>query len=224
MGMRWERWVPITGILFVAAYVVAFVVVGEQPKADEGAAAIRDYFADDGAILTGTYIFGIALVLFLSYVGTLATRVREAGQQRLAAVAFGGGITIAGIAMFDAIVAGTLGYRTPADDAAVQTLYDLHLLANVIVAFPAVVLVGATALAAQRTGLFAGWFNGAAALAAISFLVSGATFDSSGFFAPGGGYSLITTAVFMAWAVVSSAMLLRQAQAAEAPQPATASM
>ena len=224
MGMKWERWVPITGILFVVSYIVAFAIAGEQPKADEGAGAIRAYYEDDSAILTATYIFGIALVFFLSYVGTLATRLREAGQQRLAAVAFGGGITIAGIAMLDGIVSATLGYRPPADDAVLQALYDVHLLANVIVSFPAVVLVGAAALAAQRAAVFPSWFNAATAIAAIAFLVSGATFDSSGFFAPGGGYSLITTIAFMAWAVVSSFILLRQLQGTEAPQAATAPM
>lgn len=224
MGIRWERWIPITGILFVVGYVVAFLVAGEQPKADEGVAAIRSYYADDGAILTATYIFGIALVLYLSYVGTLAARLREAGQARLAAVAFGGAITLAGVAMLDGIVSATLGYRPPADDATLQALFDLHLLANVIVAFPAAVFVGAAALAAQRTGLFPSWFNGAAGIAAIAFLVSGATFDSGGFLAPGGGYSLITTAVFMIWAVVSSGLLLRQTEAVEAPQAAIAPM
>jgi hypothetical protein len=224
MGTKWERWVPITGVLFVIGYIVGFVVAGEQPKADEGAGAIRAYYEDDGAILTATYIFGIALVFFLSYVGTLATRLREAGQQRLAAVAFGGGITIAGVAMLDAIVSATLGYRPPADDAALQALYDVHLLANVIVAFPAAVLVGAVALASQRAAVFPSWFNAAAGIAAIAFLVSGATFASDGFFAPGGGYALITTVAFMAWAVVSSSILLRQLQPAEAPRPATAPM
>lgn len=223
MGMKgWERWAPVNGILFVVAYIVAFFIVGELPKADDGAGTIRDFYADDGAILTATYVFGVALVLYLSYVATLASRLREAGQQRLAAVVFGGAIMIAAIQLIGTVIHAALAYRTPADDGVLQALYDVQLFASTLVAFPAALLFGASAMAAERAGVFPSWFNALTGLAAVSFLVGGATYASDGFFAPGGTYARITIFVFMAWAVVSSAMLTMEAQAAEAPRPATA--
>lgn len=221
MGMKgWERWAPVTGVLFVVAYVVGFFIAGELPKADDGAGTIRDFYADDTAVLTATYIFGIALVLYLAYAGTLASRLREGGEARLATVAFGGAIMAAAITLIGTVVHAALAYRTPADDGVLQSLYDMQLFASTLVAFPAALLLGASAMAAERMGLFPTWFNGLTGLAAIAILVGGATFATDGFFAPGGAYALITTAAFMAWAVVSSAMLTMQAQ--EAPRAATA--
>jgi hypothetical protein len=224
MGMKWERWVPAAGILFVVAFLIAFFVGGEPPKADEGAAAIRDHYANDGAILTATYFFGIALVLYLSFIGTLTYRVRESGQPRLAAVAFGAGIATAAIEMMAIVLNATLAYRTPADDAVLQALYDVQLLAYTMVSFPAAALLAATALAAAQTRLFPGWFNGLAGIAAIALLVGGGAYAADGFFAPAGAYGLITTFVFMAWALAASALLLTRAREAEAPQAAAAPM
>lgn len=223
MGTKWERWAPASGILFVVAFLVAFFVAGEPPKADDAAGAIRDHYADDGAILTSTYFVGIALVLYLSFVGTLATRLRESGQARLAAVAFAGGIMTSALYMAGALANATLAYRTPADDGILQSVYDMQLLAFTLTAFPSALLVGATALAATRTGTFPQWFNGLAGLAAVGFLVGGATYASDGWFAPGGTYGLISTFVFLGWAAVASGMLTMQAEAAEeAPRPVTA--
>lgn len=225
MGMKWERWAPANGVLFVVAFLVAFFLAGEPPKADDGVAAIREYYSDDGAILTATYILGIGLFLYLSFVGTLAHRLREAGQARLGAVAFAGGIMIASIFMGATILNAALAYRTPADEGILQALYDVQLVSDTIIAFPAAVLVLATALAASRAGVFASWFNAAGAVAGIGFLVGGAAFDADGFFAPRGGYSLIATFVFMAWTVAASGMLTMQAQAVEqAPRPAAAGL
>jgi hypothetical protein len=225
MGMKgWERWAPVTGILFVLAYVVAYFIAGELPKADDSAGAIRGFYADDTAVLTATYIFGLALVLYLAYMGTLASRLREGGQPRLAAVAFAGAIMIAAIQLIATVIHAALAYRTPADDGVLQALYDVQLFASLLVAFPAALLVGATAVAAERMGLFPRWFNALTMLAGVSFLVGGGAYASDGFFAPGGTYAMITIAAFMAWAVGSSAMLTMQAQAAEAPRPAAAAM
>ena len=221
MGMKWERWAPANGILFVIAFIVAFAVAGEPPKADEGAAALREYYADDAAILTATYIIGIGLFLYLSFIGTLAHRLREAGEARLAAVAFAGGIVLAALYMGGAVANATLAYRTPAEDGILQTIYDMQLVAFNLTAFPSAALVAATAIAATRTGLFPQWYNALAGLAVVGFLVGGASWANDGFFAPGGTYGLVMTFVFLAWTVVASGILTMQS-AEKAPKPATA--
>lgn len=224
MGMKWERWAPANGILFVAAFLVAFVIAGEPPKVDDGAAALREYYADDGAILTSTYIVGIGLFLYLSFIGTLAHRLREAGEARLAAVAFAGGIMLSALYMAGTVANATLAYRTPAEDGILQAFYDTQLMAFNLTAFPSAALVAATAIAATRTGIFPQWYNALAGLAVLGFLVGGASFASEGFFAPGGTYGLVMTFVFLAWTVVASGILTMQsAQSAEqAPRPAAA--
>jgi len=224
MGMKWERWVPLNGVLFVAAFVAAFIVAGDPPAADAGAATLREHYANDAAILTSTYLIGVALFLYLSFLGTLTYRLREAGEARLAAVTFAGGLMTAVLYMSGALANAVLAYRTPADDVILQTIYDVQLLALVLTAFPSALLVAAAAIAASRTGVFPRWFNAVAAIAAVAFLVGGAAFASDGFFAPGGTYALIATGVFLVWAVVASVLLTTDAIRAEAPQAAVAPM
>lgn len=225
MTTNWERWAPASGILFVVAFMAAFFIGGEPPAADDGAAAIREYYADDGAILAATYLYGIGLVLFLWFAGALAHRLREAGQARLAAVAFGGGIVTSALFMGGTILNASMAYRTPADDGIVQALYDVQLLTDTMIAFPAATFLLAASIAASRTGVFAKWFAGTGALLALGILVGGAAYASDGFFAPRGGYGLIATFVFMAWTLVSSGMLTMQAETEErASRPAAAAM
>lgn len=224
MGTKWERWAPATGILFVIAFFAAFFIAGEPPAADAGTAAVRDYYADDGAILTATYVFGIGLVFYLWFIGVIAHRLREDGQPRLAAVAFAGGIITAALAMGQTIMSASMAYRTPADDGVLQAFYDVQLVTESVVAFPAATLLIAVAIASSRTGTFAQWLNGLAALAGLVILVGGGAFASDGFFAPRGGYSLLGTLTFMLWFVIASAVLTMRAQEAEAPRPAAASV
>lgn len=224
MGAKWERWAPATGILFVIAFFAAFFIGGEPPAADEGAAAVRSYYADDGAILTATYVFGLGLVLYLWWIGTLAHRLREDGQPRLAAVAFAGAIMTAALAMGQATVNTALAYRTPADDGVLQAMYDVVLVTESIVGFAAATFLLAVALASARTGTFAPWLSGLAGLAGLVILVGAAAFASDGFFAPRGGMSLVGTLAFMLWTVLASGTLTMQAQRGDAPQPAHASM
>lgn len=222
MGTKWERWAPATGILFVIAFFAAFFIAGEPPAADAGSAAVRDYYADDGAILTATYVYGIGLVLYLWFIGVVAHRLREDGQPRLAAVAFAGGILTAALAMGQTIMNAAMAYRTPADDGVLQAFYDVQLVTESVVAFPAATFLLGVAIAASRTGTFARWLNGLAGLGALLILVGGAAFASDGLFAPRGGWALIGTLAFMLWTVIASAMLTMQAREAEAPRPAAA--
>jgi hypothetical protein len=224
MTDRWERWAAGSGVVFVAAAIVAYIIMGNPPGTDEGGPAIASWFTDNrGSILTGAYIYGIALVAFLWFVGTLTAAIREAGQSRLATIAATGGVVAAALYMASMIGIAALAHRIAADgdEGVVSALFDVSSIGYTMTSFPVVVLTLATAIATLRSGLFPQWFAGLSGLAAIWYLIGGATYSTTGFFAPDGGWGMIGFFVFMAWTLIASGLLL-QRQAATAPRPATA--
>lgn len=109
------------------------------------------------------------------------------------------------------------------DEGAVQALNQLTWAGEVVITWPVAVLVGATAAAALRSRIFPQWHAWADGIAALLFLLGGTTWAKDGFWAPDRAYGTITFLLFLAWLVVTSALLVRRAETAEAPLAARAS-
>src|ERR671933_33872 len=95
-----RKWDAATGIGFAVLGIVAFALPGSPPKADDPASEVGSFFADHRKeVLIGTFLLGVAAILFLWFAGTLRSYLRsgEGGEGRLSAAAFGGGV--AGIAL-----------------------------------------------------------------------------------------------------------------------------
>jgi len=103
------------------------------------------------------------------------------------------------------------------DEGAVQALNQLLWAGEVVIYWPVAVLVGATAAAAFRSRIFPPWHAWAGGIAALLFLLGGTTWAKDGFWAPDGAYGTIAFLLALAWLVVTSALLVRRAPAAEAP-------
>ena len=225
---RLERWAPASGIVFVGLMVVAFVLIGEPAGYDDSGSSIATWLADNRRdLLLATILHGGALLMFLWYLGSLGTRLREAGEARLGAVAFGAGVVIAGMAAVTITIVGGLAYgiEQNTDSAMIKTLYDLQLAVGPLFAWPLAALAGATALASLRTGIFPQWYGLASAAGTVWFVVAGLSWAREGFFEVDGAAVWVGLIVFLAWTLVSSVVLLQQAQAREeAPRAAMASM
>jgi hypothetical protein len=95
-------------------------------------------------------------------------------------------------------------------------------MAYVLTGFPAIALFAATALAVWRTAILPRWYVGVTTLAAIWYLIGGASYATGdGFFAPDGGWVQIGFFAFLVWTALTGVLLI-QRLAAGAPQPATA--
>lgn len=225
---RLERWAPASGIVFVGLMVVAFVLIGEPARYDDSGSSIAAWLAGNRRdLLLATILQGGGLLMFLWYLGSLGTRLREAGEARLGAVAFGAGIVVAGMAAVTIAVCGGLAYgiEQNTDSAMIKTLYDLQLAAGPLFAWPLAALAGATALASLRTGIFPQWYGLASAAGTVWFVVAGFSWAREGFFEVDGAAVWVGMIAFLAWTLVTSVMLLQQAQAREeAPRAAMASM
>lgn len=225
---RLDRWAPASGIVFVGLMVVARILIGEPARYDDSGSSITAWLAGSRRdLLIASILQGGALAMFLWYLGSLGTRLREAGEARLGAVAFGAGVVIAGMAAVTITVVGGLAYgiEQNTDSAMIKTLYDLQLAAGPLFAWPLAALAGATALASLRTGIFPQWYGLASAAGTVWFVVAGLSWAREGFFEVDGAAVWVGLIVFLAWTLVTSVVLLQQAQAREeAPRAAMASM
>lgn len=173
---RWsaDRLAAATGIAFVVLFIVSFLVGARPPDASDPNSEWVSYFLNHHrATLISAVLLGAAIMFFVWFVGSVAAALRTAGEQRLAAVAFGGGVATAAVGTVVAGVQGALAYRVAIDSPAmVKGFVDFAYAADTLIAFPIAVLIGATAIASWRTGAFPRWWAGVSGVAAV-VMVSG---------------------------------------------------
>ncbi|HUH14673.1 MAG TPA: hypothetical protein VML35_02175 [Gaiellaceae bacterium] len=227
-GERAERIGAASGIAFAALVILGFFVAGRPPKLADGAAPLAQYFADNrGGILIAAYLGGLAIAFFVWFLGSLATTLRSAGEERMATIAVGGGLVAAALAIGGIGISASLAHAAPPGGviaaASVEPLYRLEWLALTAASFPIAALAWATAVAVFRTGVLPRWVAWLSTVGTIVFLIGGATFARDGLFAPDGAWALLAYFAFVAWTAVVSAVLVQHVGAPrEAPKPATA--
>ena len=201
---------PLTGILFVALVIVAFVVSGETPDVDDSAQTVVSFYVDnDSEQLIAAAVLALGCVALIFFLGSLRLVLRAAAgdQGGLSTVTLLGGL---GIAVGSSIFAGigfTLG--DAADDLPASATLALNAL-NSDLFFP--VAVGAATfnlglgLAVLRHGglpRLLGWL-------AIVVGIAGLT--------PAGFFAFLATGIVIVWASIALTM---QAAAPESSPTST---
>jgi hypothetical protein len=159
---RTERLAPLTGIVFVVLIVVAAVLTGGSPDADESRQDVVSYWKDnDTKQAIGSALIGYASIFIVWFGAVLRTALRRAGDEatdRLAAISFAGavffGVGITTAAGITFAVAGT------ADDVSAGVTETLSALSNYyfIPIIPGAVLFLLPAgLAARRSAVLPSW-------------------------------------------------------------------
>jgi hypothetical protein len=223
----WDRVAPGFGVVFAVLFVLGFLlIIGDAPSLDDPAEEIVAYYDDErGKLLTVIVLFGLSIVAFLWFLGSLVHTLRvEADESRLAATVLGAGVVttslFGGIVLLNAGL--TFQIAEDGDASVVAALYDLIWVSTTLIAYPIAALVFAGGVGAMRGGLAPAWFGWASGVAAAAILVSGTTFAQDGFWAPDGLYNAyVTPTVFLIWVVVLSVLLLRRAVAVAAPEAQT---
>ena len=209
---RWERWAPATGILYVALFVIAFVITGDGPgDSDE---EILSYYADSGNRATDIaafFLIAAGVLLFLWFLVTLRSRLRSAEEEpkTLSVLAFAGGLTSAALllaadALF-AAVSGTVEFTDEfrVDPNTARLVGSVGYLLFVGSTMAAAVLVAATSTIALKGTVLPKWFGWVGFVAALALLVAI-------FFFP--------IFVLWAWVLVMSVLLLLRAPVTQ-PEP-----
>lgn len=159
---QWRRFAPLSGLLFVALFVLALILLGSTGDTPE---EVRAYYAEnEGRIFAGFFVFIASALAYLWFVATLRSVLArvEAEPRPLAALAFG-----AGVATTALLVAGAAVFAAPAEtadegslDAATADMLDTasyFLITGGIMVSS--VLVLATSLLALRTRVLPRWLG-----------------------------------------------------------------
>ncbi len=98
---RLARWSPVSGIVFVAFFIVGSVIFDEIPSLDASDSQILAYYGDGGKqvrVEIAYFLLTLGGVLFLWFAGALAARLREAegapGWLSRTALVSGGAYTV----------------------------------------------------------------------------------------------------------------------------------
>jgi hypothetical protein len=209
---NWERLAAGSGILFVALFVIGFSLPGKPPTMSAHNDKWLQYILDNSReIKVGAILFGLALVAFVWFGGSLASRLRAAGEARLAAITFGGVVATAAVFAIATTIWTALAYRIAVEQPSiVKTLITLSTVAQTMISFPVAIVIGATAIALWRTGIVPKWWAQLNGLAALCVLVSGGALSHTGFYSPDGGYATISLIVSLAWTLITSGWLVMQ--------------
>jgi hypothetical protein len=101
MGNKWERWAILSGALAVPFWIASVALISSKVKGDKGPEILADYQQHSDATLAAGLLWAIGILLFIWFLGSLRSRylAAEGGTGRLTALAYGGGIAAATIAM-----------------------------------------------------------------------------------------------------------------------------
>jgi hypothetical protein len=209
----WDRVAPGFGVVFAVFFVLGFLLIGDSPSLDDSPEEIATYFDDErGKLLMVIVLFGLAIVAFLWFLGSLVHTLRvEADESRLAATALGAGVVtttvFGGIVLLNAGL--TFQIAEDGDPGVVAAVYDLAWVASTLISYPLAALVFATGIGVWRSRLLPVWFGWTSAVVAVVILASGTTWAKDGFWAPDGLYNAyISPIIFVVWTVAASVLLL----------------
>jgi hypothetical protein len=223
----WDRIAPGFGVVFAVLFVLGFLlIVGDAPALDDPAEEVVAYYDDErGKLLAVIVLFGLSIVAFLWFLGSLVHTLRvEADESRLAATVLGAGVVttslFGGIVLLNAGL--TFQIAEDGDAGVVAAVYDLAWVASTLISFPIAALVFAAGIGGMRGRLLPAWFGWASGVGALAILVSGTTFARDGFWAPDGVYNAyIAPIIFIVWVVVLSMLLLMRSVPAAVPTSQT---
>jgi hypothetical protein len=122
---RWSRLAPLTGIVFVALFIAAFVVGGSTPGVHAtGAKVISFYRAHGTSQKISAFLSVLAVVFLVFFAASLRSHLgRFQGGSGLARIGYGGALVLAvATASFAAISWALVDARTSIDPSAAQAL------------------------------------------------------------------------------------------------------
>jgi Domain of unknown function (DUF4386) len=220
----WDKLAAAGGIVGVVLFIVAGVLYGSPPGVDEDAQSVASFFSDSrGQILTSVFLQGLGVLAVLWFVAALVTAMRDAGESRLAAAAFGAFLLAFAVGGTAAIARAGLAYSI-ADEGAdvVLPLYHLTVVFDVFTNILGAGLFLAVGGATLRTGLFPRWWGWLSVIAGLVQIVGATAWARDGFWSPTGGAAFICFIVFLVWMLVTSTLLTLRMREAVAPSPTAA--
>jgi hypothetical protein len=226
LAPNWERLWRSAGIQFVALFVVAWIIYGDQPKLGASAADLVSFYDGDRTrILIASVIFGLAILNLLWFAAALASALRDAGQGGWASAATAASAALGALLFVLITIGATLAYTIAGSGNTTLTsgLNDFVWVLTVIISFPAAMLIMSGTFGLWRAGKFSNAVFSAGVAAVILVLLGGTTWASDGFWAADGAYSrFISPVIALVWVAAVSGFLVRSLAPARVPEQAAA--
>lgn len=216
----WQRWIPLSGILFVILLLVGFVIM-QLPMPDTPDSEITAFYEDSNnrlMVIIGAYFFAVAGLCLLMFANRLRRVIVEAEgpSATFASLVHACGAIIAlafmAAAASFAAVPGVMEFAdapAPGADVARYLPEVGGTLVFLGVMPAAVAMLGATAIASFRHSIFPAWFNWLSVACAIAVIFSALW---------------IPAIAFLLWVLAGSVVLMQRQTAGQAstaaPQPA----
>jgi len=212
------RWSPLSGVVFVATWIIAIAITSGSPSSDDSDTTIVDYYNSSGhrnKDIAALFCVLVGLLFFVWFISALRTRLARAEGKAggLTAAAFGAGLVMAAL-WFTGAAMFTSASMTRSDTSQFQLDPNTFRMINDM-GFDfwfggttiALVTVVATALLSLRAGPLPKW------LAWLSFLVA-ATMLVSFFFIP--------ILIWLGWVLLVSIVLVWKHETADEASSAMA--
>lgn len=206
---RWDKLAAAGGIVGVALFVIAFAIYGSPPTTDDDAQTVTDFFSDGrDQVLWAVFLQGLGVLAVLWFVAALVDTMRERGEPRLAAAAFGSFLLVFSVGAVSALTRAALAFSI-ADEGPdlVLPLYHVAVVLDVVGGLLGAGLFAAVGGATLRTGLFPRWWGWISGVAALWVIVNATAWGRDGFWSPTGGGAAIGIGVFFVWILVTSILL-----------------
>jgi hypothetical protein len=204
---KMARWGLLAGVAFVVLLLVAGFLAGTPPKLTDSPEKIQKFFTDNqDQLRVGSYLYGLAGVIFLWFLGSLFGRLRaaEGGAGRLAGVALTGGVVAVAIMfIYGGINAFTALHPTTAPSGYAFAT-DLGAYSN----FALAAFTAGVSVILWSKNVLPKLIGYAGEVIALALLVAGAAVatENDTFFTIG----FIVFLVWVIWLAVVSVMLYRQ--------------
>ena len=210
---RWERYAALGGIWFVVLNVIGAFLPGAPPKTTDSALKIAKYFHDhQRGIKVGTLLMGVGLIGLFWWFGSVYRHMSDAegGRSRMAAVALGGLVVAASLALSAAAMLSTVALRIDDTGVAAGAKF-FFIMQNVLFAaagFGILIHIAAVTSVSWRTKLFAPWINVFGWIAALLFLIGTLGVVTDGTWL--GPFGLIAFLTWCVWILGVSVSMWRQ--------------
>ncbi len=214
----WERLWRMSGINFVAFFVVAYLVYGYQPRVGAPADALVAFYQGDRARIVIAAIFaGMAVLNLLWFAAALRSTLADAGQDGWGAAATASSTAVGALFLLLISAGSALAYSIAGsgNDAFTSGLNDFAWACAVLSSFPRAMLVMSGSFGLWRARLISNTLFAAGVAAVVLVLLGGTTWLRGGFWAPDGAYSrFVSPVIGLVWVLVVSRVLLSRPPAA----------
>jgi hypothetical protein len=200
------RWGLLAGVVFVVLILVAGFLAGSPPKLTDSNTKIVKFFRDNqDQLRIASYLYGIAGVVFLWFLGSLFGRLRraEGGSGRLAGVALTAGVVAVAVQFVYGGIAGFTALHPETAAGGYRLATDLGAYVN----FAAAAFTAAVSVVLWSKGVLPKVLGYAGEAIAVGLLVAAAAVatESDTVFTIG----FIVFLVWIVWLAVVSVMLYR---------------